>query len=432
MMQIKQQNRNTEIEFEKEISQYQCHLGMFALEICRPFKNYKVLREMMETIEETYEESDEYLLMKAEILIEANEWKDVTMLHKRLETRREILPEQWIERMNAIGEEIRQRENMIRKNKLISYSNQISRNLFEKDEDINRATQLMWNRDYEEAINETCKVWTVIMIIEKPEVIFAKIKVLQIMIESILSIVLSDTKDAEGWLEILNKLDNNGIMTSILSIKMMIRKHAEKEDIRNQFIDTIKRIGIIDDARERNDWYSQKEELKLYFKDLNGEIITMDVPQNSIPTPNNMIQTLIGHQDKPRNVEVIREEQDARELHKEIIECIKSARKTQGKEKKEKKSNKEKSSRKGAEKKVNYNDVSSDEIDKFEETEEETKNEKEPPYNLENESKETLRASWKNEMETHVDKNIPRITSRHFKKNKKWLKFTNEKSGSII
>jgi hypothetical protein len=60
--------------------------------------------------------------------------------------------------------------------------------------------------------------------------------------------------------------------------------------------------------------------------------------------------------------------------------------------------------------------VSSDDIDKFEETEEEMKNEKEHPYNLENESKKTLKASWKNEMETDVDKTIPRITSRHFKK----------------
>jgi hypothetical protein len=44
------------------------------------------------------------------------------------------------------------------------------------------------------------------------------------------------------------------------------------------------------------------------------------------------------------------------------------------------------------------------------------KSEKEPPYNLENESKEVIRASWKNEMETHIDKTIQRITSRHFKK----------------
>jgi hypothetical protein len=251
MMQIKQQNRNSETELEKQISQYQYCLGMLALEINRPVKNYKILREIMETIEETFEEGDEYLLMKAEILFEANDWRDVIMLHKKVETKREKLREQWIVRMDAIGEEIKQRKIKDRKNRLISYSNQISRNLFEKDEDINRATQLMWNRDYEEAINEACKVWTVIMITEKPEVIFAKIKVLQIMIESTLNIVLSDTKDAEGWLEIPNKLDNNGIMTSILNIKMMIRKNVEKEEIWSQYIDTIKIIGIIEDGIEK-------------------------------------------------------------------------------------------------------------------------------------------------------------------------------------
>jgi hypothetical protein len=82
---------------------------MLALEISRPFKNYRVLKEIMETIEETYEEGDEYLLVKAEILLEANDWRDVIMLHKRLETKREKLPEQWIERMDATGEEIKQR-----------------------------------------------------------------------------------------------------------------------------------------------------------------------------------------------------------------------------------------------------------------------------------------------------------------------------------
>jgi hypothetical protein len=144
------------------------------------------------------EEGNEYLLMKAEILLEANELNEVIMLYKRLMTKGDELSVQWKETINVIGEEIKQRENKDRRNRFIFYSNQISRNLFEKDEDINRATQLMWNRDYEEAINEARKVWIVIIIIEKPEVIFAKIKVLQIMIESTLNIVLSDTNDEEG------------------------------------------------------------------------------------------------------------------------------------------------------------------------------------------------------------------------------------------
>jgi hypothetical protein len=157
------------------------------------------------------------------------------------------------------------------------------------------------------------------------------------------------------------------------------------------------------------------EDLKTFLKDLKGEVITIEVPQNPIPTPENVMQPILNHQDKPKNVEVIREEQDARELHREIVERTKKMPKTQGKKKEEKENKKEKPKKK-VEKKVNCMDMSSDEMDKFEEAEEETKNEKEPPYNLENESKETLRASWKNEMETRIDKTIPRITSRHFKK----------------
>jgi hypothetical protein len=36
---------------------------------------------------------------------------------------------------------------------------------------------------------------------------------------------------------------------------------------------------------ERNDWYTQMKELKEYFKDLNGEIITIEIPQESKSTP---------------------------------------------------------------------------------------------------------------------------------------------------
>jgi hypothetical protein len=56
----------------------------------------------------------------------------------------------------------------------------------------------MWNRCYEEAINEACKIWIPIMIIDKPEMIFAKVKILQITMECTLNQVLSNTKDSEG------------------------------------------------------------------------------------------------------------------------------------------------------------------------------------------------------------------------------------------
>jgi hypothetical protein len=77
----------------------------------------------------------------------------------------------------------------------------------------------MWNRNYEEAIESTSKIWTVMMQIDKPETQFAKTKVLQIIIERTLSLVLSNTKEAKRWLIILKSLDNNGIMTAILDMK---------------------------------------------------------------------------------------------------------------------------------------------------------------------------------------------------------------------
>jgi DNA mismatch repair ATPase MutL len=154
------------------------------------------------------------------------------------------------------------------------------------------------NRDYEEAINEACKVWTAIMIIDKPEAIFVKTKVLQIMIESTLNLVLSGTKDAEEWLETLNKFENNRIMTAILSIKMKIRLHEDKEEICEQIIDTVKRIELMQDSIERNDWHIQMEELNEYFRGLNNETITIEIPQKQIPTQENLIQPLLRHQYK--------------------------------------------------------------------------------------------------------------------------------------
>jgi hypothetical protein len=68
-------------------------------------------------------------------------------------------------------------------------------------------------------------------------------------------------------------------MTTILNIKLTIRLREEKEEISNQIIDTLKRIEIIQDSIERNDSYTQIEELKEYFRDLNDETITIEISQ---------------------------------------------------------------------------------------------------------------------------------------------------------
>jgi hypothetical protein len=99
--------------------------------------------------------------------------------------------------MERIYGRMKGRELIMKRDILISYSNMISKNLFEKYEEINDATRLTWSKNYEEANYAGCKIWTVIMQINKPGTQFAKIKVLQIMIENALNIVMSDTKDAE-------------------------------------------------------------------------------------------------------------------------------------------------------------------------------------------------------------------------------------------
>jgi hypothetical protein len=55
---------------------------------------------------------------------------------------------------------------------------------------------------------------------DKPEIIFPKVKVLQLMIERTLSLTMSKLQYAEEWLETLKKLDYNGIMTRILDGEM--------------------------------------------------------------------------------------------------------------------------------------------------------------------------------------------------------------------
>jgi hypothetical protein len=292
------------------------------------------------------------------------------------------------------------------------------RNLFVEDEDINRATKLMWNRDYQEAIDAASIIWTRIMINSAPEMIFPKIKVLQIMIESTLSLTLSDLQYAEEWLETLTKLDYNGVLTRILKIKLAMRKGEEEEVIAKEYMDTLKGIEIIEDAIQRKDWLNQMEDLKKFYEEISGKTITIELPEVEIPNPENIRQTLFSHEDKPENVEVIRDEQDASTLHQEIKERLKildnNMEKVQRmeqvrlKETKRMKRNLAKNKKK--QKKVMETkkiDTSSDEYEKLSETEEEK--EIEPPYNMNGESKEILRAEWKNEMETHEEKTIPRM-----------------------
>jgi hypothetical protein len=70
-------------------------------------------------------------------------------------------------------------------------------------------------------------------------------------LECFLDIVLGDTKDGEGWLEVLMRIDYNGITTKILLIKLRIKKRQVKETIERRIKETMKRIEIIEDAIEK-------------------------------------------------------------------------------------------------------------------------------------------------------------------------------------
>jgi hypothetical protein len=50
---------------------------------------------------------------------------------------------------------------------------------------------------------------------------------------------------------------------------------------------------------------------------LNNETITIEVPQKQIQMTGSIFQPLLGYQDKPKSMQSIREEHDARKLRQE-------------------------------------------------------------------------------------------------------------------
>jgi hypothetical protein len=429
-------------EEEENLIDYKGWLCLEALKIEARIGNLRTIKMIMKSIESTYINSNEYLILKAEISVRTREWREPVMAINGTGKNTEVMKEDWVNRIVAVKEKINENDELGKKNTLMSYSNELSKNLFEEDEDINNATKLMWNRDYENATDAACKIWTKIMTNSKPEMIYPKVKVLQIMIESTLSIVMSDLHYAEEWLKTLKKLDYNGIMTRILEIKMMMRQDAEENEIAMKYCETMKGIELVEDALQRKDWYEQMEDLKRFYSEISGRTITIEIPEIETPNPKNIRQTLFSHEYKPENVIVIREEQDASKLRQEIKERKEPTHKEENKsERREEQRNrtlkttegskKEKVYKKKAKKEIKRIETSSDEYKKLSDTEEE-KESAEPPYNLEGESMEVLRANWKNEMETYEEKTIPRIMARHFKKIRNGLNLVMIRAAAIF
>jgi hypothetical protein len=259
--------------------------------------NMKTVKMIIKSIESTFIKSDEFLLLKAEIMVRTREWREATMAINGIGKHNEIPKEDWIRRIEEVKENIKNNEDAEKRKRLMSNQNQVSRNLFMEDEEINNATKLMWNRDYQEAVDAACKVWTRIMINSAPEMIFPKIKVLQIMIESTLSLTLSNLQYVEEWMETLTKLDYNGILTRILKIKLAMRKEEEEEIIAKEYMDTLKGIELIEDAIQRKDWYNQMEDLRKFYEEISGKTITIEIPDIELPSPMNVRQTLFSHED---------------------------------------------------------------------------------------------------------------------------------------
>jgi hypothetical protein len=107
----------------------------------------------MKSIESTFIKSDEFLIIKAELLVRTREWRETAMAINGVGKRNEVMKEDWVRRIEEVKESIKKNDDLEKRNRLMSNQNQNSRNLFEEDEDINRATKLMWNKDFQEAID---------------------------------------------------------------------------------------------------------------------------------------------------------------------------------------------------------------------------------------------------------------------------------------
>jgi outer membrane biosynthesis protein TonB len=127
--------------------------------------------------------------------------------------------------------------------------------------------------------------------------------------------------------------------------------------------------------------------LKIFYNDIIGRTITIELPIVEMPNPTNIRQTLFSHEDKPENVIVIREEQDARELHqekqekREKVEKIKDTPKNKRTQEEKKEKKKKQPKKKKIKKEIKRIETSSDEYENLSETETEKEN-AEPSFNL--------------------------------------------------
>jgi hypothetical protein len=101
LMQMSQDTRDKHSENEHLITAYRGHLSIEALKLEAPIGNMKTIREIMNSIESAYVKSNEYLILKAEILIRTKEWKEATMSLNGIGKHEEIMKEEWMDRIST-------------------------------------------------------------------------------------------------------------------------------------------------------------------------------------------------------------------------------------------------------------------------------------------------------------------------------------------
>jgi hypothetical protein len=171
MMQMHSRTRNTNTDEEEQLIDFKGWLCLEALKIQAPIGNLRTVKMIMKSIESTFINSNEFLILKAEISVRTREWREAAMAINGTGNNKEVMKEDWVNRIAAVKEKIKENYDLEKRNKLISNSNQYSRNLLEEDEEINNATKMMWNRDYQEATDAACIIWTRIMSNSAPQMI---------------------------------------------------------------------------------------------------------------------------------------------------------------------------------------------------------------------------------------------------------------------
>jgi hypothetical protein len=94
LMQMHQRSRDTSTKGEKDLIEYKGCLCLEALKIEAPMENLKTIKQIMKSIESTYISSNEYLILKAEILVRTREWREEALAINGTGTNKEVMKEE--------------------------------------------------------------------------------------------------------------------------------------------------------------------------------------------------------------------------------------------------------------------------------------------------------------------------------------------------